>query len=210
MTTERPRLRDRLKPSAPLPAAFQRGTETRRWISLSVRAAVTVVNVGFLVIGTGMVSIGLTVMLNGLGVLDLVLVDDLGQSLAVGLVLAMIGGFALGVAVEGPIGTSPPAPTTKPWEALVASVPSMLLFVWFLTLVERLADRFLLPYSELFAWVSAHIGAVRQAGLVTGLLVGVPMMWAMRQFLVPKAPLLVGASPGALYVVWMIGVVALY
>ena len=208
--TERQSLRDRFAVSAPLPEFLQRGSEVRRWINLSVRSAFTIADIGFLVVGTGLVCIGVAFMANGLGVLDLLIESDLGQGLAVGLVITMIGGFAIGVAVEGPIGFTAPAPNTKPWESLVAAVPSVFLFVWLLGLVERIADRFLLPYSELFAYVSAHLNTVQQAGVTTALVVGVPVMWAMRQFLEPRLWFFIGASPGALYIAWMIGVVALY
>jgi len=189
---------------------LRHGSQARRWVALIVRAASTVADIGFLVVGTGFVSIGVAIILNGLGLIHLTLVNDLAQSLGVGLVVTMIGGLSVGIAVEGPMGYSAPASTTKPWEALLATVPAMFLFVWLLGVFEEIADRFLLPYSELFVWVSAHLNAVGRAALTTGLLVGVPMMWAMRQFLAPRMSLLIGASPGVLYITWMIGVVALY
>ena len=204
------RLRARFAISAPLPAPFQRGSETRRWVALAVRSTFTVADIGFLVLGTGLVCIGLAFMANGLGVLDPMIESDLGHGLAVGLVIAMLGGFLIGLAVEGPIGYTAPSPDTKPWESLLASVPSMFLFVWLIGLLERIADRFLLPYSELFSYVSEHLNTVQRAGVTTALIVGVPVMWAMCQFLAPRFRFLIGASPGALYIAWMIGVVVLY
>ena len=93
---------------------------------------------------------------------------------------------------------------------MLASIPALFVFVWLLGLIERVADRFLVPLSELFRYVSDHLSAVQQAGVTTALIIGLPVMWATRQFLSPRFVFFIGASPGALYVAWMIGVVAVY
>ncbi len=207
---ERRRRESRFGSSITLPEWFQKGSQARRWFALSARSALTVADVGLLVAGTGLVSIGGALILNGFGVLNLAVPDDLGQALAVGLVVAMIGGFCIGIAVEGPIGYTAPAPTTRPWESLVVAIPAMFGFVWVIGLIERIADRFLHPYSELFSFVSAHFNAVQQAGITTGLIIGLPVMWGLQQFVTPRMAFLRGAAPGVLYIPWMIGVVAIY
>lgn len=207
--TDRRRAR-RLLPSIALPAPLQPGSAARRWITLSVRSALAVADVGLLVVGTGLVGIGLGLFLNGFGLVDLVVDDDLGQALAVGLVIAMIGGFVIGVAAEGPIGHAAPLPDTKPWEALVAGVPALLLFVWGIGLLEILADRVLLDFSSHFAFVASHLNAVQQAGVTAGLFIGLPVMWAARQFVAPRMFVFETAAPAALYVAWMVGVISAY
>ena len=182
------------------PKALQKGSEVRRWIDLSARSALTVADVGLLVAGTGLVGIGGALILNGFGVVDLAVDNDLGQALAVGLVVAMIGGFCIGIAAEGPMGYTAPAPTTRPWEALLIAVPAMFLFIWLVGFLERLADRLLLPYSDLFSFVSSYFNAVQQAGVTTGLLVGLPVMWAVQQLLAARLSYFTGAAPGGLYV----------
>ena len=208
--TDRRRLVDRLGLDVALPSYLQRGSKLRRWLSLTVRSALTVFDVGFLVAGTGLIGVGLGLVLNGFGVVDLVVDNDLGQALAVGLVITMIGGFMVGIAVEGPIGNPGSAMKAKPWEALLAAVPALVAFIWVVGLLERLADRLLVPYSELFLFVSSHLNAVQQTGITVGLLVGIPAMWATRQFLAPRLMFFDGAAPGALYLVWMIGVISAY
>ena len=200
----------RVLPSITLPEPLQPGSEVRRWLALSFRSALAVADVGLLVVGTGLVGIGLGLILNGFGVVDLVVDDDLGQALAVGLVISMIGGFAIGLAAEGPIGHAAPAQDTKPWEALVAGVPALLLFVWAIGLFEILADRVLLDFSSHFAFVASHLNAVQQAGVTAGLFIGLPVMWAARQFVAPRMVLFETAAPAALYVAWMIAVVSAY
>lgn len=190
-----------------LPDPLQPGSELRRWTAIGLRAMLVVADVGLLVAGTGLIGIGLALTFDGLGFITLIVDADLGQALAVGLVITMIGGFSIGVAVEGPIGHLRAPSRGRPWERLVFGVVALLGFVWFLGLLERLADRVLVPYSDLFVFVSAHLNEVQRAGLASGLLVGLPVMWALRQFVAPRLPFFEEGAPAALYLVWMIGVI---
>ena len=208
--TVRRRLADRLGLGATLPDFLQRGSEARRWLSLSVRSALTVFDVGFLVAGTGFVGIGFALMLNGFGMVNLAVDNSLGQALGVGLVIMMIGGFFIGIAAEGPIGHSGADARTKPWESLIAAVPALVVTVWLIGFVEQITDRLLVPYSTLFRFVSAHLNAVQQSGFTVALLVGIPAMWAVKQFLAPRIPFLGNAAPGVLYASWMIAIITTY
>lgn len=209
MTDGRRRL-GRWGPRVTVPAVLERGSETRRWIALTVRSALLVFDVGLLVAGTGLVGVGLALILNGFGMIDLVVDADLSQALAVGLVVTMIGGLALGIAVEGPIGNPAPAVKAKAWESILVAAPALLAFIWIIGILERISDRLLLPYSDLFSFVSSHLHAVQQAGVSVGLVVGIPAMWATRHFLAPRLVFFERAAPGALYLCWMIGVIAAY
>ena len=153
--TDRRRIVDRLGINVALPPYLQEGSEARRWISLSMRSTFTVFGVGFLVTGSGLIGIGLALLLNGFGVVNLVVDNNLGQALAVGLVIIMIGGFFVGIAVEGPIGHADRNPTTRPWEAALSGVPAIFVFIWTTGELEGVADRLLVEYSELFLFVAA-------------------------------------------------------
>ncbi len=205
--TEPRRLSRRFNVGFTLPDALQPGSEVRRWLSVTRRVVLVIADVGLLVAGTGLVGIGLSLTLDGLGVISLVVDADLGQALAVGLVITMIGGFLIGVAVEGPIGHIRSPSPGRPWERLLIGVVALIAFVWFLGLLERLSDRLLLPHSELFGFVAAHLNEVQRAGLAAGLIVGLPVMWALRQFVAPRLPFFEEGAPAALYLVWMIAVI---
>src|SRR3990172_9570581 len=77
--------------------------ETRRLFRLFRRITGTTLDVGLLVVGTALVSLAIVVLLDGFDVLDVGLTRSTGEMLGSGLVIAVFGAFALGVAVEGPI-----------------------------------------------------------------------------------------------------------
>ena len=204
------RVVDRLGLNVKLPAYLQPGSEPRRWMVLSGRSAFVVIGVGFLVTGTGLVGIGIALLLNGFGVVELVVDDNLGQALAVGLVISMMGGFFVGIATEGPIGHAVRVPSTKSWESVVAAVPALFVFIWATGGMERISDRLLVPYSDHFLFVASYFNAVQRGGITSGLLVGLPLMWAVREFLAPRMRLFRNVAPGVLFIAWMIGVIAAY
>ncbi len=55
------------------------------------------------VVGAGLLSLSLVVFLDGFGIIQKELAEGTGTTLGVGLVLAVLGFFALGIASEGPL-----------------------------------------------------------------------------------------------------------
>ena len=81
-------------------------SKTQRLVGLGVHTLGTSFDVGLLVVGTALIGLAAAVLLDGFDVIEIGLTDSTGAMLGSGLVIAVFGAFALGVAVEGPIGYS--------------------------------------------------------------------------------------------------------
>jgi len=140
----------------------------------------TMLSMGMLVVGTGLVSLALAVLLDGFGVVEVGLGLSIGEVLASFIVIGVSGAFAFGVATEGRYGTA----------ALMARYPSLevaagrifggvlvvLLLGWLAGQVEPIVADQALPFrvgQEL-------IRATGSSGLIA-VLVGVPFVWVLRQ-----------------------------
>jgi hypothetical protein len=140
----------------------------------------TMLSMGMLVVGTGLMGLAIAVILDGFGVVEVGLGLSIGEVLAAFIVIGVTAAFAFGVATEGRYGTA----------ALMARYPSLevvagrifggvlvvLLFGWIAGQVEPIVADQALPFrvgQEL-------IRATGSSGLLA-VLVGVPLVWALRQ-----------------------------
>jgi hypothetical protein len=203
MTTEEPKGSGLLS-RFDLPQFLGRDSASRRLVGLAVFGTGTVFGIGLLVLGVGLVAAGLVVMLNGFGVVEVALDDELGTSLAVGLIIAVLGAFALGLGVESPAGHGYLRVTASPWEVALAHLPGIVVFVLLVNFLRSLVERIIDDLPEAFALVPAYLSAV-SSGAVTAAIIGLPVLWAVHQFLVPREERFEDLAPAVVFIAWAIG-----
>ena len=154
----------------------------RRLLSLGVHTLGTSFDVGLLVVGTGLVGLAIAVLLDGFGVVEIGLSDSTGSMLGSGLVIAVFGAFALGVAVEGPIGYSTRRRGTfSDIEVAIAGAVGALLAGLILFLVANYVRRFVEDLPMAFDFGVTIIRSAGRAGMTFGLFLGVPALWGVRE-----------------------------
>ena len=197
------------QPDSWLPPALRSGSESRRWLAISLRSVRVTLGVALAVAATGLVGKGIALGLNGLGLIRLDIAQPASEALAVGLATALIGGTTLGLAVEGGFRSPPVRPDAAPWETLVASLPALLIALWVVERLEGLAARLLPGFSELFELVPAYLDVVGNRGLLAGL-TGLPLIWAALRSTGHRYPVVGANAPALLYTCWMALVITAY
>lgn len=158
-------------------------TDWRSLLRLAAHALAGSGDLALMALGAALVALGVVVILDGFGIVDpRNLTDGTGAMLGSALVLAVFGGFALGVAVEGPIRTAIAEDGHPPiyralFRAIGVAVVSAVIVVGVGYLEPLLAD---LPFPFILA--QEALRAVGRAGLTIVLLVGVPVVFLVRQF----------------------------
>jgi hypothetical protein len=153
--------------SAAQPTARSR---TRRLLGLGVHTLGTSFDVGLLVVGTALIGLAAAVLLDGFEVIEIGLTDSTGAMLGSGLVIAVFGAFALGVAVEGPIGYS----TRRRGSFTDIEVAIAGLIAGF---VRRFVDDLPVPFD----FGVTVIRSAGRAGMTAALFLGVPALWGVRE-----------------------------
>lgn len=131
------------------------------------------------VVGAGMFALSAAVFMDGFGLVDTGLTLTTGAMLGSGLVIAVIGLFALGVASEGPLtGVAYAYPElelaiSRAVAVVVVSVLGLLFSSWLAPVAGEISRPF-----ELGVGV---IRSVAVAGLIMVLPVGVPATWYLRR-----------------------------
>jgi hypothetical protein len=160
----------------------------------------TMLSMGMLVVGTGLMGLAFAVVLDGFGVVDVGLGLSIGEVLAASIVIGVTAAFAFGVASEGRYGTA----------ALMARYPSLevvagrifggvlvvLLLGWIAGQVESIVADQPLPFRV----GQEVIRAAGSSGLFA-VLIGVPLVWALRQG-AKRAGLDADIELPGLYVLW--------
>ncbi len=193
-----------------IPAFFQRGSEFRRWVSLITLSTTTVMGIGLLVVGTGLVGSGLAIVASGFDVFDIGLAPDLGTALAVGMVVALIGAFATGFAVEGPVAYKVRQFEAKSWELALAVVPGFFIVRWAAGTLASLAERYLSEFSAAFEVVEAQLIAVGDTALGWPLIVAVLALYLVHEFALARFASLEYQTSGVIYVVWLLAAISAY
>ena len=168
-----------------------------------------VIGVGLATAATGLVGMGASLTLHGLGALRLHISHPDPEALAVGVAITMIGCAILGLAVEGGFRSPSLHPDAAPWETTVTWIPAMLIALWIVERIEGLATRLLPRFSDLFNLVPSYVDQVGKRGLVAGL-AGLPLLWVALEFGAPRYRFIGENSPALLYVCWMALVILAY
>jgi len=193
-----------------IPPFFRRGSEFWRWLSMIALNTSTVLGIGLLVVGTGLVGAGLAILASGFGIVDIDLTPDLGSSLAVGLVVTLIGAFATGLAVEGPVGYKVRRFQAEAWEEALTVVPGFFIAAWLAGRLAALADELLLDFDGAFVVVPEQIRAVGDVAIGWPMLSAVAVLFAVHQFVVQRFPKLEYQAQGIVYVVWLLAAVSAF
>ena len=140
----------------------------------------TMLAMGMLVAGSGLVGLAVAVLLDGFGLVDIGLGLSIGEVLGTFLVIGVCGAFAFGVATEGRYGA---ATVTRRYPSLevvigrvIGGVLVAFLIGWVATRIESLVAEQNLPIRA--AW--EMLRAVGAAGYLATL-VGVPLVWGLRR-----------------------------
>lgn len=165
--------------SAAQPTARSR---TRRLLGLGVHTLGTSFDVGLLVVGTALIGLAAAVLLDGFEVIEIGLTDSTGAMLGSGLVIAVFGAFALGVAVEGPIGYSTRRRGSfTDIEVAIAGAVSALIAGLVLFLIAGFVRRFVEDLPVPFDFGVTVIRSAGRAGMTAALFLGVPALWGVRE-----------------------------
>ncbi len=157
-------------------------SQARRLLGLGLHTLGTSFDVGLLVVGTGLVGLAIAVLLDGFDVMEIGLSDSTGSMLGSGLVIAVFGAFALGVAVEGPIGySSRRRGTFNDIEVAIAGVVGALVAGLVLVLIANYARGFIDELPMAFDFGVTVIHSAGRAGMTAGLFLGVPALWGVRE-----------------------------
>jgi hypothetical protein len=163
----------------------------------------TMLDVGLVVLGSVLLGLAIAVLLDGFDLVHIGLGLSTGAMLGSGLVIGIVGAFALGVASEGPLGRGRRLVGYDEVEVLVARVVAavvvgLLLFIAHGYLVGPAAD---LPLP--FQVGVDGIRAVAIAGMTAVPVVGVPLAWWARSGYLGES-IAVDADIPLLYLVWAV------
>jgi hypothetical protein len=156
------------------------------------------------VVGAALVALAVVVVLDGFGFVEVGLSGSTGAVLGSGLVIAVLGLFALGVASEGPM-------TGKVYEwpeiqlAIARALGIVLVGVGGL-LAANLIDGFFDDLGAAFAISVEVLRVASRAGFFFALPVGVVGTWALRTFYPRSRD---GLDRTVLLAVWVIGALVL-
>jgi hypothetical protein len=160
-------------------------------------------DVALVVLGSLLLGLATAVFLDGFELVEIGLDLGTGAMLGSGLVIAIVGGFALGVAAEGPLGRGRRRPDFSEVEILGARMAASAI-VGLLILFVR--GYLVEPVADLPAPFLVGVDAMRAVGLagVTAVpLLGVPLAWWVRSGAFGSAFAIDGDVP-ILYFVWAV------
>jgi hypothetical protein len=182
--------------------------ESRRLFRLFRRITGTTFDVGLLVLGTALVSLAIVVLLDGFEVLEVGLTKTTGEMLGSGLVIAVFGAFALGVAVEGPIRALRTRVGTE-IEMLLIRSGSLLLVGGLLLFIGRFIEQYLEELPATFGIANDVLIATGVAGLTATLVLGALSLWGVRRIYADRPWLDLIELP-LLYSLWVVGTVIVF
>lgn len=180
----------------------------RHYVSLGLGTAGTMLDVALVVLGSLLLGLAAAVILDGFELVDVGLDLSTGAMLGSGLVIAIVGGFALGVASEGPLGRGRRVRDHAELEIMVARmIASVLVGLLILFIRGYLVD----PVAELPVPFRVGVDAMRAvgiAGLLAVPIIGVPLAWWVRSGAFGASFAADGDVP-VLYFVWAVATMVL-
>ncbi len=171
---------------------------------VAMRSLGEMLDVGLLVLGTAIVALGVTVLLDGFSVVDLGLTDSAGAMLGSGIVLGVLGAFALGVAAEGPIGHPARRESGEPLERAAGRALSLVLVGLGMLALSTFLGPLVSGLPTPFQVAVELLGTIGLAGCTVAVVIGVPLLFLLER--ATTLPRWVSDwSGGTLYLVWAVG-----
>lgn len=178
-------------------------SSARRHVALAMGAFGTMLDVALIVVGSALLGLAITVILDGFELINLAMELSTGAMLGSGLVIGIVGGFALGVASEGPLGRGRKTLASPETHILVARFVSALLVGGILIFAAGYLEEFAADLPEPFGIGVEIIRVVGVAGLTAVPILAVPLAWLVRTGRLGMAMAADGDIP-IMYLVWAI------
>jgi hypothetical protein len=183
-------------------------TPLRRRLRLFWRVLGTTFDVGLMVLGSALVALAAVVLLDGFDVVNLGLTNSTGAMLGSGLVIAVFGAFAIGVAVEGPVRQLREF-STQEIELAIARGAALIVSGVVLLIVGRIGQGHVADLPGVFERSLQVVVATGIAGFTWTLIVGLVALWGLRRMYADR-PWLDQIELPLLYFVWAIGTAVVF
>lgn len=182
----------------------QAGPSTlRHQVTLVWGALGTMLDVALIVVGSALLGLALAVLLDGFELVSVGLDLSTGAMLGSSLVIGIVGGFALGVASEGPLGRGRRLVGFPENEVMVARLVGAVAVGLILIVVRILVDGFLADLPLPFVIASDVLQAAGISGVTVVPILAVPLAWWTRSGGFGEAMASDGDIP-IMYLVWAV------
>lgn len=176
---------------------------TRQRFALVWGAFGTMLDVALIVIGSALLGLAIAVLLDGFDLVQVGFDLSTGAMLGSSLVIGIVGGFALGIASEGPVGRSRRSRGLNENHVLLARLLATLVVGLILLVIRNLIDDYLVELPVPFGIGADIIQATAVAGMTSVPLLAVPLAWWMRSGGFGSAVAMDGDIP-LMYFVWAV------
>lgn len=180
----------------------------RYYLRLAVGTFRTMLDLGMLVLGSGLVGLAVAVLGDGLGLVSVGLDLSTGAMLGAAVVIGVVGAFALGIASEGGYGANASVRAYPSLEVAIGRLIGTLIVASILVWVAVQIGSVTSELSYPFVVAEELIRATGAAGFGMAL-IGVPLMWGLRRGLDRLEWGLVLELPAA-YVMWMLATLVVF
>lgn len=160
-------------------------------------------DVALVVIGSALLGLAMAVLLDGFDLVSIGLGMSTGAMLGSSLVIGIVGGFALGVASEGPLGRSRRSLGLNENHVLLARVLAAVVVGLILMAVRNLIDEYIVELPVPFEIAADIVRAASVAGMTVVPLLAVPLAWWMRSGGFGSALAVDGDIP-LMYFIWAV------
>lgn len=165
-------------------------------------------DVALVVIGSALLGLAIAVLLDGFELVAIGLDLSTGAMLGSSLVIGIVGGFALGVASEGPLGRGRRSVGLNENHVLLARILAAVVVGLLLLVVRNLIDDYLADLPVPFDIGADVIQAAAVAGMTAVPVVAVPLAWWMRSGGFGAAVAVDGDIP-LMYFIWAVATMVL-
>lgn|SRR5690606_10723838 len=187
----------------------QAGQSTlRHQLALAWGALGTMLDVALIVVGSALLGLAVAVLLDGFELVTIGLDLSTGAMLGSSLVIGIVGGFALGVASEGPLGRGRRLVGYQETHILVARLVAAVAVGLTLMVVRMLIEDFLAELPLPFGVAAEVIQAAAVAGVTAVPILAVPLAWWTRSGGFGEAMAADGDIP-IMYFVWAVATMIL-
>lgn len=183
-------------------------SNARQILRLALGAFGTMLDVALVVLGSALLGLAIAVLMDGFELVSIGLDLTTGAMLGSGLVIGIVGGFAIGVASEGPVGRGRRLVGFDELRILMARVVASVVVGALLLVVRNLVDEFVMDLPVPFLIGADAMRAVGVAGMTVVPLLAVPLAWWARSGYLGVA-MAADADIPLMYFVWAVATMIL-